>query len=248
MIFAAGLGTRLHPYTENHPKALYPVDGKPLLYHCIMKLKEAGVTRVVINVHHFADQIIEYVEANDLFGLEILFSDERSRLLETGGGIRKAIPLLRDDEPILIHNVDILSNLDINWFYNQFHQSNAEAMLLVSGRPSDRKLLADPQMRLCGWMNQKSGEIKSPFDHSQLEGLNRYSFSGIHLIHPSMCKRMDKREEVFPIMDFYLSECADASIYLCEYRSLEVMDVGKMADAHEASLFLNRISKPNNVG
>lgn len=248
MIFAAGLGTRLHPYTENHPKALYPVDGMPLLYHCIMKLREAGITRVVINVHHFADQIIEYVEANDSFGLEILFSDERSRLLETGGGIRKAIPLLSDDEPILIHNVDILSNLDIKWFYNQFYQSNAEALLLVSDRPSDRKLLADPQMRLRGWMNQKSGDVKSPLDHSQLEGLNRYSFSGIHLIHPSMCKRMDKREEVFPIMDFYLSECADASIYLCDYSALEVMDVGKIADAHEASLFLTRINKPTNFG
>ena len=113
MIFAAGLGTRLKPLTDTMPKALVRVGGQPLLWHVVMKLKAAGYERIVVNVHHFAQQIVDYLRANDSFGLDIRISDESAQLLETGGGIKKALPLFDASEPILIHNVDILSNLDL---------------------------------------------------------------------------------------------------------------------------------------
>ena len=144
MIFAAGLGTRLKPLTDTMPKALVPVAGQPLLWHVIMKLKGAGFERIVVNVHHFADQIIDYLHANDNFGLDIRISDEREQLLETGGGIKKALPLFDPSEPILIHNVDILSNLDLNALPTD------APLLVVSERKTKRYLQFDDTMRLIG--------------------------------------------------------------------------------------------------
>ena len=133
MIFAAGLGTRLKPLTDTMPKALVPVGGEPLLWHVVMKLKAAGYGHIVVNVHHFAQQIIDYLQANGNFGLDIRISDETSGLLETGGGIKKALPLFDANEPILIHNVDILSNLDLALL-------SADApLLVVSQRPTKRR-------------------------------------------------------------------------------------------------------------
>ena len=176
MILAAGLGTRLKPLTDTMPKALVPVGGKPLLDIQIEKLAQAGYDRFVVNVHHFAQQIIDHV--NDHYPPSptthhpssithhpspiILISDETSELLETGGGLKKAQGLFRDDEPILIHNVDILDNVDYDWFRRQ-HQDDEDAVLLVSKRKTKRYLLFDNAMRLMGWKNIETGEVKSPF-------------------------------------------------------------------------------------
>ena len=183
MIFAAGLGTRLKPMTDTMPKALVPVGGKPLLDIVLERLHQQGYNRFVVNVHHFAQQIVDYIKAslsspegetNVLLGNEVpsgavggsspqvLISDESDKLLDTGGGLKKAAPLFSDDEPILIHNVDILDNVDYNWFRRQ-HEDDEDAVLLVSRRKTKRYLLFDSAMRLMGWINLESGEVKSPF-------------------------------------------------------------------------------------
>ena len=162
MIFAAGLGTRLRPLTDTMPKALVPVGGKPLLAHVIERLQTAGYERLVINVHHFADQIEQYLRAHQNFGLDIAVSDEREQLLDTGGGLKKAATLFDDDEPILIHNVDILDNVDYEWLRRQ-HLPDEDAVLLVSRRKTKRYLLFDNAMRLMGWTNTETGEVRSPY-------------------------------------------------------------------------------------
>ena len=162
MILAAGLGTRLRPLTDTIPKALVPVQGKPLLAHVIERLQAAGYQRIVVNVHHFADQIEQYLRINQNFGLDIAISDERQQLLDTGGGLKKAAPLFDPDEPVLIHNVDILDNVDYEWFYRQ-HLPEEDAVLLVSRRDTKRYLLFDSAMRLMGWTNIETGEVKSPY-------------------------------------------------------------------------------------
>ena len=175
MIFAAGLGTRLKPLTDTMPKALVKVGGQPLLWHVVQKLKAAGFERIVVNVHHFAQQIVDYLAVNDNLGLDIRISDETSGLLETGGGIKKALPLFDPSEPILIHNVDILSNLDLTGGLSpvceagEAHgdcplcESNPDALLLVSQRKTKRYLLFDDEMILDGWTNIETGEVRSPY-------------------------------------------------------------------------------------
>ena len=161
MILAAGLGTRLKPLTDTMPKALVPVGGKPLLEYNIRKLQQAGYDRFVVNIHHFAQQIVDYVAQQD-YASQVHFSDETEQLLETGGGLKKAQQLFRDNEPILLHNVDILDNVDYDWFRRQ-HQPDEDAVLLVSRRKTKRYLLFSSAMRLMGWINVETGEVKSPF-------------------------------------------------------------------------------------
>lgn len=165
MIFAAGLGTRLRPLTDKMPKALVEVDGKPLIEHVIEKLCKSGFTSIVVNVHHFSNQIIDYLNAHD-FGVDIRISDETDKLLDTGGGLRKASYLFNPDEQVLIHNVDILSNADLRTFYEQGplmtnyatgNNMKAAATLLVSWRKTKRYLLFDADMRLVGWTNIETG-------------------------------------------------------------------------------------------
>jgi NDP-sugar pyrophosphorylase family protein len=228
MIFAAGLGTRLKPLTDTMPKALVPVGGQPLLWHVIMKLKKSGYERIVVNVHHFADQIIDYLRLNDNFGLDIRISDEREQLLETGGGIKKALPLFDPSEPILIHNVDILSNLDLN-------QLPTDApVLVVSQRQTKRYLQFDDEQRLVGWKNIETGEVKGREGHS-------LAFSGIHVFHPSLVPLLSEWPDRFPIIDFYLSACATHLIKGFEAIDLRLMDVGKMDTLDQAENFINNI-------
>ena len=228
MIFAAGLGTRLKPLTDTMPKALVPVGGKPLLWHVVMKLKDAGYERIVVNVHHFADQIIDYLMANGNFGLDIRISDEREQLLETGGGIKKALPLFDPSEPILIHNVDILSNLALE-------QLPMDApLLVVSERKTKRYLQFDDTMRLIGWKNIETGEVKGREGRS-------LAFSGIHLFHPSLSPLLTDWSNRFPIMDFYLKVCANHLIRGYEPHNLRLMDVGKLDTLDEAENFISNI-------
>ena len=235
MIFAAGLGTRLKPLTDTMPKALVRVGGEPLLWHVIMKLKKAGYERIVVNVHHFANQITDYLAANDYFGLDIRISDETEALLETGGGIKKALPLFDPSEPILIHNVDILSNLDLNALPMD------APLLVVSERKTKRYLMFDDDMRLQGWTNIETGEVKghlSPLSalHSPLRKL---AFSGIHVFHPSLAPLLADWPERFPIMDFYLKACGDHLIRGYEAHDLQLLDVGKLDTLDKAEAFIS---------
>ena len=161
MIFAAGLGTRLKPLTDTKPKALIPVGGETLLGRTIGRLMTFGYQDFVVNVHHFTKDIEAFVAGQD-YARFVRFSDETEMLLETGGGLKKAAPLFDPNEPILIHNVDILDNVDYNWFANQ-HQADEDAVLLVSRRQTKRYLLFDNGMRLMGWINKETGEVRSPY-------------------------------------------------------------------------------------
>lgn len=245
MIFAAGLGTRLKPLTDTMPKALVPVGGKPLLDINLERLQQAGYTRFVVNVHHFAEQIINHVQEQDI--PNVLISDESELLLDTGGGLKKAAPLFDDDEPILIHNVDILDNVDYEWFRRQ-HQQDEDAVLLVSRRKTKRYLLFDNAMRLMGWKNVETGEVKSPYEYVRRTGLsqhgeelNMYAFSGIHSFSPRLFPLMERFPAKFSIMDFYLSICHRSRIFGCIKDDLRVLDVGKLDALDKAEEFIQTL-------
>ena len=262
MIFAAGLGTRLKPITDTMPKALVPVCGQPLLYHVITKLVAAGYDDLVVNVHHFPDQIIHYLHSHD-FGARIAVSDERDFLRETGGGIRYAEPLLTDfstpppaplemtrgmsfrpseasgeichTEPFLVHNVDIVSNLDFEWLRKQ-HREGALATLVVSERKTQRYFLFDGDNRLKGWTNIATGEVRTPFPDIDPDRCRKLAFAGIHLISPDIFDAFDRYGfgDRFSIVDFYLRACADYPIFASVPPDFQLVDVGKFDALPEA--------------
>ena len=243
-IFAAGLGTRLKPLTDTMPKALVPVGGKPLLAHVIEKLKAAGCKKIVINIHHFGDMIIDYVKSQNNFGVEILFSDEREMLLETGGAIKHAVDLL-GDEPFLIHNVDILSNVDLKALIASHNESGSAATLLVSKRNSTRALLFNAEGNLTAWTNKTTGEVKSPYENIKIAslagsvtGLEEFAFSGIHIFSPRLFKYFGAYPEKFSIIDFYLNTCKDEKIKAYTQEGLQLLDVGKLDSLERAEGFV----------
>ncbi len=266
MIFAAGLGTRLKPLTDTMPKALVSVAGEPLLHRVVERMADAGFGRIVINVHHFASQITDYLKANDNFGLDIRVSDETDALLDTGGGLRKAQSLFSHTCPILIHNVDILSNVDLDAFYRADWRVTcadcgvphlmAGARLLVSWRQTKRYLVFNEQMLLVGWVNVETGQIRTPFDEvrTALQAqrypmdvtagplvvagrLHLYAFSGIHAFSPALFPQMVGWPEKFPIIDFYLKACATTPIMGYVKPDLRLMDVGKADTISQADAF-----------
>mgnify|MGYP004697743217 FL=1 len=225
MIFAAGMGTRLKPLTDHMPKALVPVGGKPLLDIQIEKLKAVGCTDIVVNIHHFANQIEQHVKERD-WGVNIQLSDERSLLLDTGGGLKKASALFgADDFPVLIHNVDILSNADLRTLYKLGEQH--DAVVLVSDRPTQRYLLFDDRLKLVGWTHVGTGEVRTPFEKLDVKQCRKLAFAGIHVFSPRLFLEMQSWPEKFSIIDFYLSVCDKYDIYGCYDASLRLLDVGK---------------------
>ncbi len=240
MIFAAGLGTRLRPLTDTLPKALVPVGGRPLLYHVLMKLKAAGINEFVINVHHFADKIISYLGENDNFGLDISISDETGGLLETGGGILHARNCL--DGQFLVHNVDILSNLDVASFVGKA-RPEAMATLLVSERTTSRYLLFDDDMRLKGWTNVSTGEVRSPYPDLDPDSCRKLAFSGIHLVSDKIFDAFGEYgfSGKFPIMDFYLKACREHPVFGAVQPGLRLMDVGKAETLAQAEEFIKTV-------
>lgn len=265
MIFAAGRGTRLKPLTDILPKALVPVGDKPLLQHVLDKVaelpafknkeqetfaSEVGGSRVVVNVHHFGSQIINFLRlAQPHYPFSISISDEREQLLETGGAIKKARSIFAKGQPILIHNCDILSNADLTALYASAAETSASdrvgAALLVSERKTTRYLLFDKDMRLVGWTNIQTGEMKSPYSDIR-ERMNRnelsmYAFSGIHVISQSLFPLMDEEQDVFPIMDFYLKNCDTFCIRGVLQPELRLLDVGKLNTLDAAADFLQDI-------
>ena len=236
MLFAAGKGTRLRPITDQIPKALVSVAGKPLLAIVIERLRNAGVREIVINIHHFGEQILDYLLNND-FGVNISVSDERESLLDTGGGLKKAVPLFSSsDEPILLHNVDILSNADIASLYEK--SSKQAATLLVSSRKTSRYLLFDENNCLRAWQNVTTGEMRSPYANIDLGRLRPYAFSGIHCFSPCLFPFMESFAERFSLIDFYLQVCDKVDIK-CEVKpDLRMLDVGKIDTLQRAEEFL----------
>ena len=211
MIFAAGLGTRLQPLTNDRPKAMVEVAGRPLLEHIILKLKRLGFTRIVVNVHHFGEQIIDFLRKNDNFGLDIRISDERQLLLNTGGGIKAALPLFAQDEPILIHNVDIACDIDLAALYHKAEQmaDSCDALMVTNKRKTSRFLLFNNEGLLRGWLNEKpEGNVGKAMGTEPIDELQRLPFTGIHVLQPTIFKALaDYEGEVFSIIDFYLSAC-----------------------------------------
>jgi len=238
LIFAAGLGTRLKPITDTLPKALVPIAGKPLLEHVILKLKVAGFDEILINVHHFPEQIIEFIRVNNDFGIRIEISDERDMLLETGGGIKKAAAFFDNNQPFLVHNVDILSTVNLQELYRQHQRTNPLATLVVSRRDTFRYLLFDDNQRLSGWINEKTGETK-PADLKHIQSYAKYAFSGIQVLSPKVFELMDAYPDKFPIMDFYLENMKNNTILGFVPADYKMIDVGKLNVLEEAEAFVS---------
>lgn len=241
MIFAAGLGTRLRPLTDTMPKALVTVGGRTLLERVVERLAAAGADRMVVNVHHFAAQVKAFLQANDGFGHDVAVSDESERLLDTGGGLKRAQGLFRGDEPILIHNVDILSNVDLRAFYAQSLRN--DATLLVSPRRTARYLLFDGDMRLVGWTNVETGEVRSPYADIDPAACTTLAFAGIHAFSPRLFPLMDDFPDKFGIMDFYLSVCHKTTIRGVVADGLKLLDVGKADSLAAAEQFVTDMEK-----
>ena len=259
MIFAAGLGTRLKPLTDTLPKALVPVCGKPLIELTLEKLRRSGFEEAVVNVHHFADKIEGWLAEQDWISSEpsegkmlVQVSDERKVLLETGGAVLHARKYLEGCGHFLIHNVDILSNCDLDWLMAQV-RPDALATLLVSSRKSSRYLLFEPDtMRLVGWMNEKTGELRLAGPHVNEEECLKLAFSGIHIMSDQVLGVMESYATTrglyiasdtprFPVMDFYLGMCHLYNIYGVCSDDLRLVDVGKLDTLATAEEFLKTL-------
>ena len=247
MIFAAGLGTRLKPLTDTLPKALVPLAGKTLLQWQIEKLKAAGITNIVVNVHHFPDMIIDYLKENNNFDCHIRVSDERDMLLETGGGLRKAYEVFKqlgeeaDDEGILVCNVDILSNIDIPTLLKAYNPKEM-GVVVVSDRETQRYLLFNGENRLCGWTNVATGEVKGEVAKSKEQGaMKQLAFSGMQILSPRIFDCMDdvvtQKGEKFSLIDLYLSIAQKEILRAYIPENYRMMDVGKINQLSEAESF-----------
>ena len=235
MIFAAGLGTRLKPFTDNCPKALVEIGGKPMLEHVLQRLQSSGFREIVINVHHLGDQIVNYLDTHNHEDLKIHISDERDRLLDTGGGLKKASPLLTGKEPILLHNVDVLSTIPLQSMLIEHASSGALATLAVSKRDTARKLLFANNGLMIGWKNVDTGEIRGKVSKSKT--YQDLAFSGIHIIDPVLLKLFPS-VNVFSIIDLYLTHCSKYPIQAFEHDPAEFLDIGKPEQLAKAEKFL----------
>ena len=228
MILAAGLGTRLKPFTDNHPKALAVVNGKTLLQRNIEYLVSFGIKNIIINLHHFGDQIKELLAANRNFNTAITFSDESSKLLETGGGLKKAASFFNNNDPFLLMNADILTDLDLRKMIEAHETSNAIATLAITSRATTRYLLFDQQNSLCGWRNTNPAkEIITKNDPP----FTQKAFSGIHIISTeifSYLKANDNADdkEKFSIIDSYLQIIKHQKIVGFDHSGGKLVDVG----------------------
>ncbi len=240
MIFAAGLGTRLRPLTDTVPKALAPVGGQPLLEILIKKMIRQGFDKIIVNVHHFGDQIIEFLEKRDRFGIEIAVSDERDMLLDTGGGLKKAGWFFDHDRPFLVHNVDILSGIDLGALYKSHIQHQGRlATLLVRHREGNRFFLFDPGLQLCGWENVQTGE--KIIGREMYQPLQRLAFSGIQVIDPRIFRYMNQTGP-FSIVKTYLELSGKEKItgYIDDNNAW--IDAGTPVKLRQAARLLGEVS------
>jgi len=231
LILAAGLGTRLFPYTSDRPKALVELNGITLLERAIRKVNELNVSEIVINIHHFGEHIIEFLDEKENFHLPIKISDERDQLLDTGGAILKARPLLGDLEPFLVYNVDILSSIDLNEL-SVYHTSRGGlATMAVRDRMTDRYMVFNPEMILSGWRNIKTGEEKLVRNSNRLEN---YAFSGIQIVEPEIFSLITETGK-FSVIQLYLRLAGQHNIYGFSDQSSLWMDLGRPEQLAAAS-------------
>ena len=223
MIFAAGLGTRFKPWTDKHPKALALVNGKSLLQRNIEYLQQYGIKDVVVNVHHFAGQVLEAVRENNGWGSNIAFSDESGELLETGGGLMKAKDLLAGNEPFITLNADFLTNLNIYHLLDFHKKKKALISFGITNRKSSRNFLFDDQNRLCGWRNSSTGEERISIEKP---GLKPMAYSCVVVFEPVVFDLIPQRGK-FSLVDSYLSLAAKYPIYGYDHSGDKLVDVGK---------------------
>lgn len=235
MIFAAGFGTRLRPITNTIPKALVMVNGKPLLRIVIDKLIQFGFNEIIVNVHHFADQIIDYLYQNNNFGISIQISAERDGLLDTGGGLLKAAWFFNDGKPFLVHNVDVLTDLNLNDLYTAHCQSDAMATIAVQKRTSNRYLLFSSENKLCGWKNMKTGD--TIIARSSTKPLKRFAFNGIHVINPEIFQ-YPMPQKVFSIIDWYIYLAPKQKICAYVNNNYRWFDIGTLESLEKAAQFI----------
>lgn len=230
MIFAAGLGTRLKPFTDHAPKALAEVNGRSLLEHNVRYLQRVGIYEVIINVHHFPEQILEAIEDNDGYGSEITISDETDMLLETGGGLKNAAHFFEGEDAFVVMNVDILSNLDLDKMIEAHTNSNAHATLAVMQRNSSRQLMFNKDMQLCGWVNNNTGEQRI----ARVDAATTpYSFSGIQVVSGALLNDIPF-EGKFSMIDVYLYHAARNTIKGYDHTGNLFIDVGKPGSIEQA--------------
>ena len=225
LLFAAGMGTRLKSYTQDKPKALVTLAGKPLIQHAIEYLISFGITDITINVFHFAEQVTEFIDEHNSFGITIHISNERDQLLDTGGGLKKAGTFLKGDEPIVIYNVDVISNLDLNAVLKYHQEQKALATLVVRSRETSRYLMFDRNLQLAGWKNFSNGDtiISRAKEFQEAEP---FAFSGIHIVQPEILDLITA-EGKFPIIDLYLRLAKEHLIKAYIDQSDLWMDLGK---------------------
>ena len=232
MILAAGLGTRLRELTHNKPKALVEVAGKTLLERNIDNLIANGFNRIVVNIHHFGEQVIRFLDTHDLTA-ELYVSDERGLLMDTGGGIVQALPFFHNTEAVLAHNVDILSDVDLKTCYDRFIQSDDDAWLLTQNRQTSRKLLFDLQDQLVGWKNLSDGSYKR--DDGVIDHYKELAFNGIHFFKPFLFEEFSWQR--YSIIDLYLQQASKYSIRSFEIHPNYWFDIGKIDDFENINSF-----------
>ena len=236
MIFAAGLGTRLQNETITKPKALVEIGGKPLLQRAIEKLKNEGISEIVVNVHHFSDLVISFIKEKD-FGIPVHISDETENLLDTGGGLKKAARFFVGAEPVLVYNVDIISNMNFSQLIAEHRKSGALVTLVVRNRETQRYFKFDAEKRLVGWINRKTGETKVS-NSENLDKAIEMAYSGIHIFNPEIFPLMPETDH-FSVADFYL-ELAKTQKIMGFYDDSDLwMDVGKPEQLMEARKLFN---------
>ena len=239
LLLCAGLGSRMKDLTKDTPKAMVQVNGKPLIAHNLEKLKAAGFTTVVVNVHHFAAQILDYLKAQNNFGLDIRISDESKQLLDTGGAIKKAWSLVDDSLPLLVHNVDIISDLDLAGLMAAHIAENRLATLAVKTRKTTRYLMVEEEtLHLAGWTNITTGEVKL----SRITTLmvTNYGFSGIHIVSRAMVDLFPE-EDAFSIIDVYLDAAKTKDVIVHPHEDDVWVDVGKPENVEVAEKVLRKL-------
>lgn len=237
MIFAAGLGTRLRPITQQIPKALVEVGGVPMIERVIVNLKAAGVDSIIINLHHYPEKIKDFIASRDHFNIDIRYSEESHELLDTGGGLARAGWFFNDDQPFYVHNTDVLTNIDLNKMMHHHMKMKPLATLFVMQRKTSRYLMFDQRMQLTGWKNVKTCEEKIIRKATQT---SNFAFNGIHIIQPEIFKLLPG-EGKFSIIPAYLDLAINHSLSGYTDPEAGFVDIGRPENLEEAERFVNEI-------
>lgn len=244
MILAAGVGNRLKPFTDNMPKALVPIGGQPMLGRLIHRLAKQGVDSIIVNVHHFSAQIIEYLHTSEFKNSKISISDESGKLLDTGGGLFKAAGFFADGAPFLLYNVDVLSDIDVNEMFEHHRAEGNLVTLAVSRRDSARQLLLDGQNYLKGWQDAKTGQVIRVT--GAVGKLTPLAFSGIHIIDPAIFT-FTRKTKPFPIIELYLRLAENYRIGVYIHEPYNWVDMGSPEGLQKAKQLLPVIDQVTGI-